>query len=187
MLVTTVGSLTPNKGQRYLIEAMSAVLESHRNVRCFIVGDGPLRVELENYSISLGIGAHVNFLGAVKDLSTVLDATDIFVMPTCGREGLGNAALEAMAYSRPVIASNIGGLPEAVMDGVTGYLVRPKDAMGISERINELIVDSDRRAAFGSAGRKIFEEKFSAERMVAEIEAIYAEILSAKKVQKKER
>ena len=182
IMITTVGSLTPHKGQRYLIEAVAHSMKTHDNIRCFIVGDGPLRVEFENYAISLGIGAHINFLGRVGDISEVINATDIFVMPSSGREGLGIAVLEAMAYGKPVIASDIGGLPEVVIDSATGYLVKPKDVHSIASVINKLVEDGSARIAMGSEGKRVFEERFKAKFMISRIDDLYKELLETKKI-----
>ncbi len=173
IVVTTIGSLFPHKGHRYLIDAFAKVRCNEKNIKCLIVGDGPLRKELEHQAKVLGLEDKVRFLGIQKNIAEVLSVTDIFVLPSCEQEGLGIAMIEAMAYGNPVIGTNIGGIPEVIVDGVTGLLFSAKDAEQLAKKLSELIDDADKRIKYGHAAQKHYKENFTEEMMLSKIENLY--------------
>ena len=125
----------------------------------------------------LGIAEEVRFLGARPDKAELLGACDLFALAS-RLEGLGVAALEAMAAGRPVLASRVGGLAEAVVDGSTGVLVEPEDDEGLARALARLRDDPDLRARFGKAGTARIAEGFLPEHMVASYERLYREVLA---------
>jgi len=141
-------------------------------LRLEIAGTGPQREDLEREAGRLGLTSGVRFLGWQRDLGPIFRSWDIFAMPTL-EEGFGMAGLEAMAEGLPVVATSVGGLPEVVEDGQTGYLVPPSDVTALSGRLRLLILDPKRRQAMGAAGRERARNHFSVDRMVGEIAAIY--------------
>ncbi len=157
----SVGRLIPNKGQEWVIRAMADVTKTHPGVVYEIVGDGPDRVRLETLVAELGLTRTVRFTGAVTSLQVAdaLNKADIFIMPSI-QEALGNAAVEALASGLPIIASNVGGLPEVVIDGVTGFLVPPGDAGAIAQKVLDLLERPETWPAMGRAGRFHAEANF---------------------------
>lgn len=180
-VVGTVSSLTPHKGQEFLIQAAAKIRDAHPAAKFLIVGDGPLRRNLKEQAQKLSLQSSLIFTGARRDIPEMLSLMDIFVLPSSSREGLGMAIIEAMAMEKPTVASNIGGIPEAVLDGETGLLVRPGDSDALAKAITELIDDPGRAKAMGKKGRKRFAQKFTRKRMLLNIENLYLGLTSQKK------
>ena len=180
--IITTASFVKNKGHRYLLEALSRIVKRHRNVRLSLVGDGPLKSDLLNYAESLGISSYIEFLGVIDNVEKILKETDIFVLPSIEREGLGIAMIEAMSQSKPVIGTDIGGIPEVIEDGVNGYLVEPRDSDSLAEKLEILIDDKNKRERMGREGRKRFEEKFDASIMLRQLEDLYESLLNQKSI-----
>jgi starch synthase (maltosyl-transferring) len=123
------------------------------------------------------VAARVRFLGPRPDVPALLGRLDLFVLPSLW-EGLPNAALEAMAARRAVVATNVDGTPEAVADGVTGLLVPPADADALARAIAILLRDPERRGTLAEAGRRRVEREFGMDRMVAETQQVYREAMA---------
>lgn len=172
----TVGSLTTQKAQSVLIEAWAQLRRERPDARLLIAGEGPLRGELERRIEALGLGSVVTLLGARLDAPDLMEAADLFVLPSV-REGLSITILEAMRAGRPVVATRIGGNGEAVVEGGTGLLVPASDPGALARALLELFGDPARAAAMGAAGRARWSERFTAERMVRSLERLYREAL----------
>jgi glycosyltransferase involved in cell wall biosynthesis len=179
----TVGALVARKGHRVLIDAMALMqvneaMETARSrLHCFIGGDGPLRKELMQRIAERNLAGSVTLLGRVEDAATLLNALDVFVMPSLN-EGLGVAALEATATGLPVVASAVGGLAEAVDDGSTGVLVKPGDPAILANAIGQLAVDNRQRVAMGGEGRRRAVQNWSLESMAQRTLEFYELCLS---------
>jgi glycosyltransferase involved in cell wall biosynthesis len=158
-VVLTVGSLTPQKAQHVLLEAFALCHAQRAQSRLLIAGDGPLRGALERRTRDLGVDAAVRFLGARDDVADLIEACDVFALSSI-REGLPVTLLEAMRGGRPAVVTRVGGMPEALVEAVTGHVVEPGDARAMA-------------AAFGA----LVGHEVAAERMVAETEALYREVL----------
>jgi len=180
-VVGTVSSLTPHKGQKYLIQAAAKIREKYPATRFLIVGDGPLRRSLEEQALELSLQSSLIFTGARRDIPDLLSLMDIFVLPSSSREGLGIAIIEAMAMEKPTVATDIGGIPEVVQDGETGLLVRPGDSAALAKAIIELIDNPDRAKAMGKKGRNRFAQKFTRKTMLSKIEDLYLGLAGPKK------
>jgi glycosyltransferase involved in cell wall biosynthesis len=137
-VVGTVGRLALQKGQKYLIDAVSTLREKFPQIALLFVGDGPLRNELENHVKALGIEMNVIFLGIRRDIPQILSAIDIFVLPSLW-EGLPSALIEAMASGKPIIASDIPPIREIVNSEKVGILVPPKNSNAIADSIELLL------------------------------------------------
>ncbi len=174
-VVGTVASLTPHKGHRHLLEAAAKVVRRVPRAKFLLVGDGPLRRELIRQADALGITSHLTFCGVRQDVPDLLALMDLFVLPSCEREGLGITLIEAMACGKPVIGTAIGGIPEVISAEVTGLLVPPADSRALAEAMGSLLHDPDRRRRMGEAGLMIFRQRFRSEDMVSRIEAMYEE------------
>jgi len=173
--VATVASLTEHKGHRYLLEAARIVLDRIPQGRFFIIGEGPLAEELKQQVSDLGIESSVKFLGQRKDIYKILSGMNLFVLPSL-REGLGIAAIEAMAVGLPVVVTNVGGLPEVVRDGLSGLIVPPAEPALLAEKIIAIFKHPDKLMAMGRESRRLFEEKYKAESMAEKLEKLYMEI-----------
>ena len=137
-----------------------------------LVGDGPGVPAARSLAACLGIAGRVRFLGARGDVERLLAGAAVFVLST-RREGLPLAILEAMRAGVPVVASAVGGVPEAVVDGVTGYLVPPGDERALARRVLALLTDRRLRERLGAAGRRRYEDRFTLEPMVTMTLAVY--------------
>ena len=180
---TVIGAacrLVPLKGLVDLIRAVASLSLEFPTLRLEIAGTGPQREDLETEAGRQGLTGRVRFLGWQRDLGSVFRGWDIFAMPSL-EEGLPIAALDAMAEGLPVVATSVGGLPEIVEDGQTGYLVPPSDVTALSGRLRLLILDPERGRAMGAAGRERARNHFSVDRMVREIAAIYDSLVPNKR------
>ena len=152
-IVLFVGALKKIKGVDYLIEAAKSFLDT--NISLYMVGrDDGMKKSLEKKAHELKIGNYIKFTGPVnhEDITLWLSASDILVLPSLS-EGRPNVILEAFACEVPVVATNVGGVPELMINGKTGYLVPAKNPMELSEKVNKLLVDRDLRIKMGKFGR----------------------------------
>jgi glycosyltransferase involved in cell wall biosynthesis len=164
------------KGIEYLIRALAAMHSEYPTLRLEIAGSGPQRSKLEAEVSRAGLIEKVRFLGWIDDISRVLSRWDAFVMPSL-EEGFPIAALDAMAAGVPVIASAVGGVPELIEDGQTGWLVPPRDVDGLASRLRLLLGDPDARVKMGAAGFRRVRDHFNATQMTAKIAHLYDELL----------
>lgn len=178
-VLLNVGRLMPQKGQRYLIEAMPPVVERFPMARLLIVGLGPLLGPLRSLSQALGVDRHVHFLGRREDVRDLLEACDIFVFPSLF-EGLGVALLEAAGTGRPCVASRVGPLPEVIEDGVSGLLVEPASPPALSEAIVRLASGPDMARATGQRAREQVHSRFRVQRMASDLASVYEAVLEGK-------
>jgi len=180
IVIMVVASLTANKGHLVLLEAFAQVSRTHPAVRLVIVGDGPLRKDIETVSRKLMIDQAVSLLGVRNDVFELLQASDIFVLPSQIREGLGVSLIEAMAVGLPVIGTNLGGIPEVILDGENGFLVSPESPEQLAEVLMKFVNDQGLRNSMGRRGRQIYEEKFTLSKMIRQVETLYDQLLENK-------
>lgn len=172
--VGTVGRLQEEKDQATLLKAFALLVEGggRTDLRLDIVGGGPLRAELERLARSLGIEEFVVFHGEQEDIPEFMRTFDIFVLPSL-IEGISNTILEAMATSLPVVATDVGGNPELVIPGVTGFLVPRRCPEEMARTIKQYADDVMLRVDHGAAGRTRALEEFSIARMTRQYEKLY--------------
>lgn len=173
MLIGSVGRLVALKHQRLLLELMPALAAACPSVELVLLGDGPLRAELEALADSLSIRERVHFLGARDDVARLLPALDVFALPSL-TEGLSIALLEASAAGLPIVATAVGGNPEIVTDGRTGVLVPPDDREATRNALEALLKDAALRARMGSAAREWVRANASIEAMRRSHDRFYA-------------
>ncbi len=178
-VIGSVGRLVPVKDYSTLIRAVPAVIGKVAKARLLLVGDGVMRRELEALAVSLGVRERVIFAGAQKNIPGLLNVMDIFVLPSVS-EGLSNTILEAMSTGVPVVATNVGGNTEIVLNNETGVLTPVGDGARLSEEI-VLMSQENRRVAMGIKARNRIIECFSIQRMVSDYEKLY-QTLYAKKI-----
>jgi glycosyltransferase involved in cell wall biosynthesis len=169
-----VASLQPQKGQRHLVDACRLLRDRGRAVRCTLVGEGEERPALEAQIRTLGLEDVVSLVGAQpRDrVVAIVEAADVvvqpsIVLPSGKTEGIPVALMEALAAERAVVASEVSGIPELVVDGVTGLLVAPGDPVALADAIERLLDDPALRARLGSAGRSKVLEEFDLHRNTA--------------------
>jgi glycosyltransferase involved in cell wall biosynthesis len=173
-IVGVVARLEPEKGHPTLLEAWPLVVAAVPDATLLVVGEGSRREALEVMANELGVAHRVVFTGRRDDMPAVTAALDVAVLPSY-REALGLSVLEAMALSRPVVASNVGGIPEMILDGRTGLLVPPHDAEALATAIIRLLRDHPLADTLARAGHDLVHERFCIELMVRAVEDIYDE------------
>lgn len=172
LVVGVVANLIPYKGYDYFLRAFQEVCSQVQNVSAVLVGEGEARESLEDMAESLGIKDRVSFLGLRKDVPSILKTFDIFVLPSLF-EGLPNSIMEAMASRLPVIATDVGGIPELVINGETGFLVPAKQPPAMAEKILELVGDKEKRRIMGEKGFDRLTKEFSMSSMIEKTEAAF--------------
>ncbi len=173
-LLGVVGRLEEQKGHHALLAA--AALRNLPALRIVIVGDGLLRVAIEEESRHLGLAERTVFAGARSDVPAVMAALDLLVLPSLW-EGLPMVALEGMAAGLPVVATAVGGIPEAVVDGETGVLVPAGNVEALADALASLAHDPWRRRQMGQAGQQRARALYDIERMIERVEGVYAAAL----------
>lgn len=178
-LVGIVARMVPIKAHEVLLEAAARLARDVPAARFLIVGDGERRAELEALAASLRLSDRVRFLGWRPDLDRIY--ADLDIVALCSRnEGSPVSLIEAMAAARPVVATRVGGVPEIVEDGVSGYLVPHGDSAAMAAALGALLADPERRRAMGAAGRKRVAPAFGAERLLADMDRLYTALLHEK-------
>jgi phosphatidylinositol alpha-1,6-mannosyltransferase len=164
-VLLSVGFLIKQKGHETAIRALPSLVKEWPDLRYLVVGDGPERGRLESLAAELGVAANVSFLGRVPEaeLLAAYKAADVYVQPSVVvdgvTEGYGISFVEAGAAGLPVVGGRCGGVIEAVVDGVTGFLVTPGDAPDFARAVSTLLRDGDLRRRMGDAGKRLAEER----------------------------
>lgn len=174
-LIGTVGRVAPEKNHALLLRAAAPLLGPQHHL--VVAGDGPLMDSLKALVAELQIGAFVHLLGARGDVPDVLNALDVFVMSS-STEGLPLVVLEAMATSLPVISTRVGGIPDVLDEGQTGFLVPSEDEAALRDRIAQLRADPAGTRAAGAKARSVAVMRYSGERMQRDYLELYARVLS---------
>jgi len=181
-LIGTIGHFAPLKGYEELMVAMAEVIREGFNIKLALVGDAiysnsnEYKQRLLSLIDSTGLRDRIIFTGYRENIPELLASFDIFVLPSRS-EGFGRVNLEAMAMGRPIISTFVGGIPEVVLDGVTGILVTPGDSKALAHAIMRLLNDSQLGETMGNAGRRRVEEHFTLQAHVQRIQEIYGETL----------
>jgi glycosyltransferase involved in cell wall biosynthesis len=173
VLVGVVARADPQKDLPTFLSAAAAASAEAPHLRFAVVGGGPLETEVRAAAEFLGISDCVTFFGPIKDVRAHLEAIDVAVLPSCEGEGMSNFLIEAMAASKPVIATMIGGAAELVVDGETGRLVPPGDAVRMADAIRVLADDAELRTRYGAAGCARVRRLCDPERMLAAFRELY--------------
>ena len=175
VVVGTVGRLHAQKNYPLLLRAVACASARMRNLRLVIIGDGEESENLRALAAELGVDRLVHWIGRRSDVQQVMGALDIFAM-TSDYEGLPIALIEAMRAGIPCVVTRAGGMPEAVIDGETGYVVDRRDLEGVSRALLTLAGDPALRVAMGRAAKARFHSHYSAERMTSEYMKLYVQI-----------
>jgi glycosyltransferase involved in cell wall biosynthesis len=177
-VVGTAGRLIPIKGSNFLIEAAAEVIKQKPETVFVFLGEGELQKQMEERALQLGIRDNVIFLGWRPEVASVMSTFDVFAFPSLN-EGMGKALVEAMAMGKPVVASNVSGIRDLVVNGENGFLVPPAQPDPLARKITYLLEHPQVRLAFGTAGRRKA-ANYGADSMVGEIDQLYLSLLSEK-------
>src|ERR1044072_4001712 len=174
-LITQVSWLIPEKGIPDLLQATALVVAKDKDVQLALVGDGAHRDEYQQLATKLGLNGHVTWAGLIHDpfAEGVYDAADIVCQVSRWQEAFGWVLAEAMASKKPVIGTTVGGIPEIIQDGKSGYLIDPGSPERLAERLIQLLGDENLRRQMGDAGCKIVKQKFELQKNVARLLELY--------------
>lgn len=175
-VVGHLGAFTPEKGQDVALEAFALLAERLPRARLLLAGDGPTRTSSGMTSRLARVADRAKLCGEIENLDDFYPALDLFIMPSRA-EGLGSAALHAMAYGLPVVASRVGGLPEVVVEGESGCLVAPDSPPALAEAIAAAAADGERLRRFGAKARDRA-SRFSTAIMLERTQAFYLQLLA---------
>jgi glycosyltransferase involved in cell wall biosynthesis len=178
-VVGMVATLFPVKNHAMFLIAAARIYRVNPDTRFALVGDGPLRTQLESLSHNLGLDSRITFFGDQRDVGAYLAAFDIAVL-TSETEGCSNFLLEAMAMGKPVVATDVGGNRELVYYGKSGVLVPPRDAEALSDALAYLLANPTLAQSMGQMGREIVITRFCLENMVSQYESLYEDTLQGK-------
>jgi len=186
-LVAVISRLSPSKGLEYFLQAAALLAAGKEDLRFLIVGeaapwDTGYRDQLQAYTARLGLERRVVFTGLRLDIPEVLSEVAVSVLPSL-TEGLSNVLLESMAAGVPVVATRVGGNPEAVAEGVTGFLVPPRDPAALASAVQRLLDDAGLRARFSAASRRRVAQHFSIGAAIRETEGLYHRLLDDRLVE----
>lgn len=176
LVLVHIGRFALPKNHSLLIEGLARALGSHPVMELWLVGDGPLRSEVERLVRKRNLQEHVRFLGLRKDIPELLAQADILLLPS-DWEGVPLVVLEAMAAGRPVVATRVGGVPELIEEGKTGLLVPPRDSGALARAILRLAKDPELRRRMGEAARKRALERFDIHRTAQAYAELYLKLL----------
>lgn len=178
LVVGTVGWLLPIKGPMHLLNAMIKIWQSLSDVHLVYVGKGDMEQALKQQAMKMGVSNKIKYLGWRDDVHEIIPVFDLFALPSLN-EGMGRVLVEAMAAGKPVVASNVGGIPDLVHHRQNGFLVEPSDVNGLSAAIEKLLADENLRREMGKRGQAMA-HNFSAGKMVDKIDALYTSLLHRK-------
>src|SRR5262249_54892508 len=186
-VLLSVGRLVEQKGLDRLLRACAALAQQGYHLRCDIIGDGPLRRDLEQLANALGLSERVRFHGRLfqEQLIEHYATADLFVLPCIeaadgDRDGIPNVLIEAMAMQLPIISTRFSGVPELVIDGSSGVLVEPDNVPALAEAIRALLDDPARCHSLGKAGRQRVIEHFTIERSATTLHHLFASFIAAR-------
>jgi len=176
-VIITVAVLREPKGIQFMIEALPAILEQFPDVHYLIVGDGEYGAALSDLATVLDIKNHVTFAGHRTDIPDLLACCDIFVLPTL-KDALPTVLIEALAAERPIVASDVGGVPEIIENGVNGLLVAPGDPSKLADACLQLLKDNELISQIVLAGSKTVRQRFNIDSQIEQLSEMYEELTS---------
>jgi glycosyltransferase involved in cell wall biosynthesis len=177
--IAHIARLSPEKDQETLFKAMRIIIKKYPYVKLLMIGKGKLENSLQNLARNLKINNNIKFLGELNDLSFIMHEIKFLVLSSL-TEGLPISVLEAFAYGKPVIATNVGDIPKLVIDGYTGYLVPPKDYNALATAIEKVLEDTEKAKLMGNNGKNLVKMKYNFDEMVDNIEGEYYDLLKMK-------
>lgn len=182
LVLGVVALMIPRKGHRVLLEALVNLLSTNTlspgSLRVLLEGNGPLRATLEEYVHSHKLNDMVYFVGDERNIINFMQVIDGLVLPSISDEDFPNVILEAMALGKPVLSTCLAGIPEQIVDGITGRLVPPGNLTELADTLHEIIQFQDKFNSMGVAGRQRFDENFTAKQAIAKYSDLYKTLLN---------
>jgi glycosyltransferase involved in cell wall biosynthesis len=172
-VILCVASMTPHKGHDYLLDAFALLLKKSPRSSLVLIGDGPLRPELEGQASRLGVAGKVLFAGSQDDITEFLSVSDLGVLASTASEGMSLWLAEAMSAGRPLVGTAVGGIPEVIAHGVNGLVVPARDARALADAMGRLLGDPALARTMGKASEDIYHEKFTLEGMISRLSGVY--------------
>ena len=180
--VTIVANLRhPMKDQQTFLRAARRVREHQPDAAFVLAGEGQLTESLRVYAAELGLGGDAFFIGRCANVAELLAVSDVCVLSSKCGEGFSNSIIEYMAAARPVVATDVGGAAEAVVEGETGYVVPVGDDERMAEGVSSLLADPERARVMGERGREVARRKFSCEAQLERVVGLYEQLLAARR------
>ncbi len=180
-LIVTAGRLSPEKGHRYLVDAIAKCQSDNKKIFYLFCGEGQCNDELKKQCEHLGVLSFCRFAGFRHDLQDIFRLMDFFVLPSL-TEGLPNVVLESFACAKPVVATQVGGIPELVQNGVNGLMVPAQNTDRLANAMSYLINNKKKRYQMGMAGLDTVKNDFTFVEQTRKLEAIYSELLDSQVV-----
>ncbi len=180
LLITTISEVTERKGISLLLQAAQELIEKETSLHFLIIGEGPLKGELQDHYRPYVLSNHISFLGHQEDVMPFLSISDLFVLPSLGEE-MPLSVMEAMAAGVPVIATAVGGIPEIIEHAENGWLVQPGDAHELTRALTRLIEEKERACALAEKAFRMVQTRYSLSGMVSRTEEIYRSLLAEKR------
>jgi glycogen(starch) synthase len=175
-----LGRVVEDKGFDLALRALPAIARNYPDLRLVVAGDGPARPALEGLAAELGIGDVVDFAGWIspEKVPELMNSATIVLLPSRWREAFGLVALQAAQMERPVVATEVGGLPEVVVDQETGLIVAKEDSEALAEAVLSLLRNPSRAVEMGQEGRVRAQQVFSWERHIDDYDALYQTLMN---------
>jgi glycosyltransferase involved in cell wall biosynthesis len=180
LVIGIAATLRSWKGHDYLLHAFIEMANAFPSAHLLIAGDGPRREHLRERITASGLAKRIHLVGHREDIPDVLGAMDVFALPSYANEGVPQAIMQAMAMELPVVSTTIGAIDEAVEDGVTGYLVEPKNVEQLKTRLTSLLASDDLRRRMGAAARLRAKSRFSLDAMSDAMEKVFRQLVHRK-------
>jgi glycosyltransferase involved in cell wall biosynthesis len=176
LIVGSVAVLRSWKGHVYLLEALQELHRGGLPVYLVLAGEGPWRRVIEEKVAALNLGPWVRLTGHQEEVSSYISIMDVVVLASYANEGVPQALLQALAMEKPVVGTEVGGIPEVIIPGETGLLAPPRDPRALAQAIRRLLADPEYRGQLGHQGRQLVEAKFSLEKMAQAVEEVYLSV-----------
>lgn len=179
-LAGVIGRFSPEKGHVYLIDALPQIVEAMPHLKVMLIGDGQEKENIQKRINELDVSRNVVFTGYQEELGPFYSALDLLVLPSLS-EGMPNVVLEAMLSGKPVLATRVGGVPEVVVERVTGRIVDSQSPDQLAKAILDMFQNPELLLEYGLAGRQRVQQEFHPAQRLARIAALYEELLQSKK------
>jgi glycosyltransferase involved in cell wall biosynthesis len=179
LLVGLISYLRSYKGHEYFIEAARIISGQRDDVTFIIAGEGPEERSIRTRIEQLGLSSNIRMLGFREDLLNVLRSCDVFAIPSVEGDTIPQVLMQALAVGIPVVSTTVGSIPDVVIDGKTGFVVPPRDAGALAERIAGLLDDAMLRTRMGVEGRLLVQRSYSIEKMLDRMEGVYHRLVQA--------
>jgi len=176
LVIGIASTLRSWKGHQYLLDAFQQLATEDERLHLMLVGGGPMEKLIDEIIADSSVGSRIHRVGQRDDMPDMLAAMDIFTLPSYANEGVPQAILQAMAMGLPVVSTHVGAIAEAVQDGETGFMIDPKNAQQLADKLRVLTKDPDLCTTFGQSGQQWVRSRFSMDIMLDAMQTIFQEV-----------